>query len=170
MAYRAVEIANQFLSLPDVDGLTQMQLQKLVYFANGWNLALSGTPLVSESPQAWDYGPVYADLYDHTKFFGSKKIERQITPDDDEAIRFFLDSPSGRSPYLAQLDSRERSIIDHVWRRYGKMSGPRLSALTHQPNTPWFITYKEKGKSAQIDQILIQNHYDGLASLAQKAA
>jgi len=170
VAYRAVEIANQFLKLPGVDGLTQMQLQKLVFIANGWNLALSGTRLVSEDAQAWDYGPVYSDLYDHTKFFGREKITRQITPDDNEVARFFLRSPSGKPPYSANLSPRESAIVDQVWRRYGSLSGPRLSALTHQPNTPWYLTYKTKGKSSVIEQDVIQNHYDGLAELAQKAA
>ena len=73
MPHRAVSIANEFLKMPGAkETLIQMQLQKLVYLANGWNLAINGMPLVSDNAEAWDYGPVYRALYDHTKFFGKK--------------------------------------------------------------------------------------------------
>lgn len=170
VAYRAVEIANEFIGLPQAGGLTQMQLQKLVYISNGWNLALSGVPLVAESPEAWDYGPVYPALYEHTKFFGRAVINRKITPDDSEAARFFGGAARGTPPYKAELTERERAIILQVWKRYGSMSGTRLSGLTHQPNTPWFDTYKGKGRSAVIDRQLIKAHYDQLAQSAQQAA
>ena len=105
---RSVAIANEFLRRAGKAGLTQMQIQKLVYFAHGWNLALSNEPLTTDSPQAWNYGPVYSDLYDHTKYFGRGQIDRPITPDDDEAIRFFMDAKSDAKPYKADLSHREK--------------------------------------------------------------
>lgn len=168
---RSVAIANEFLRRAGKSGLTQMQLQKLVYFAHGWNLALSGEPLTSDSPEAWNYGPVYSDLYDHTKYFGRAQIDRPITPDDDEAVRFFMDTKSNAKPYRADLSHREKEIVDRVWSRYGSQSGARLSALTHQAGTPWEQTYKSGfGKSDNIPNNLIKAHYDEIARAATATA
>lgn len=169
MSYRSMAIANEFLRRAPSGTLTQMQLQKLVFISNGWNLAINQRPLTSDQPQAWTYGPVYPDLYDHTKFFGSRPIGRLITPDDDEIVRFFGRKPSGRPEYKADLDASEKAIVDNVWTRYGALSGVRLSALTHQPGTPWSEASK-RGKNAPIDQSLIRRHYESLADQAARAA
>lgn len=162
---RAVAIANEFLRKPGGSALTQMQLQKLVYISHGWTLGLMGQPLTVEEPQAWNYGPVYRDLYDHTKFFGSAPIGRAITPDDDEAARFFLNQPSGAPPYQARLTDQERAIVDTVWTKYGTLSGSSLSSKTHQPLTPWSITYDGgRGKNRTITNELIKQHYVDLAA------
>lgn len=160
---RSVAIANEFLRKAGSAGLTQMQLQKLVYFSHGWSLGLIGQPLTTDSPEAWPYGPVYSDLYQHTKFFGRGQINREITPDDDEPARFFMSHRSGASAYRANLNATERQIIDHVWSRYGKLSGPRLSALTHQPETPWSKTYGT-ARNKLISNDLVRDHYSNLAS------
>lgn len=167
---RAVAIANEFLRKAGPAGLTQMQIQKLVYFAHGWTLAITDQPLTIEEPQAWNYGPVYADLYDHTKYFGKSSINRLLTPDDDNAARFFLDMPSGKPPYRANLTPAERDIINRVWDRYGNLSGARLSAMTHVPNTPWHQTFAAgKGKNRAIANETIKQHYLDIADSVQTA-
>ncbi|WP_416366578.1 Panacea domain-containing protein [Sphingomonas aurantiaca] len=90
------------------DGLTQMQLQKLVFFAHGWTLAETGYALTEDDPEAWVYGPVYRDLYDHTKYFGSGPIGRKITPDDDEAARFFFTNHQDEKLTRLILTTRSR--------------------------------------------------------------
>lgn len=161
--HRSTAIANEFLRLAGPGGLTQMQLQKLIYFAHGWSLALRGEPLTSDDVEAWAYGPVYRDLYDHTKYFGKQAITRPITPDDDSASRFFTRTSEKTEPYKAELSPAERELIGAVWKRYGKLGGTRLSALTHQANTPWFKT----GRNETIDSDLIKAHYEELANQAR---
>jgi uncharacterized phage-associated protein len=163
---RSVAIANEFLSKPGGLALTQMQLQKLVYFAHGWDLALTNTPLTVEQPEAWTYGPVYRDLYDHTKQFGSAPIGRLLSAADSQAGRMF-GGAHGAAPYKASLSPTERQIIDHVWHRYGGVFGPSLSALTHQPDTPWSLTFSGgAGKNQPINNSLIREHYRQLAQRA----
>lgn len=60
-SYSAKDIAMAFVKKAIESGkpVTQMQLQKMVYFAHGLHLAnTKGEPLVKEEFQAWRYGPV----------------------------------------------------------------------------------------------------------------
>ena len=55
--YNAIAVANYFIDKAKADGvpLTHMKLQKLIYFAHGWHLALYGEPLIDEEIQAWEF-------------------------------------------------------------------------------------------------------------------
>ena len=55
MTYQAVAIANAFIDIGkqnNATDLTPMKLQKLVYFAHGWNLGATGRPLINEEVEA----------------------------------------------------------------------------------------------------------------------
>lgn len=171
MPHPSTAIANAFLTLPEVrssGGLTQMQLQKLVYMAHGWNMVINGEPLVSDNPEAWTHGPVFRDLYEHTRSAGTKPITEQISPDDHPIISEFTNlDGSETKPYHAELSDREAAVIRNVWRKYGRLNGVALSRLTHKPNAPWFKAYTLKGKNAPITPDIIRPHYEELLSLGR---
>ena len=58
-------VANRLLELGRERQLTidPMKVQKLIYYAHGWHLALTGKPLLDRSVEAWQYGPVLPDVY-----------------------------------------------------------------------------------------------------------
>lgn len=158
-------IANEFLKRQGPEhSLTQMQLQKLAYIANGWNLAINGEPLIAEDVQAWDNGPVYRDLWNHLTSYGSSFITKLISPAN--APNMFVKDQS-KEPYVAQLSESERQVIDHVWRRYGRYGAFALSRMTHQPGTPWHKTYFGKGRNSRIDPAEIRQHYIDLSRAAR---
>src|ERR1700722_8483585 len=76
MPYPATVIANEFIALASKAGsaLSPLKLQKLVYFAHGWCLALTGRPLISDRVQAWQYGPVIPSIYHEFKYVGNGSI------------------------------------------------------------------------------------------------
>ena len=80
MPTHSAALANEFIDRANSCGkqLTQMQLQKLVYIAHGWNLAINGSPLTEDTPQAWDYGPVYRDLWLALRSFGKSAVNEKI--------------------------------------------------------------------------------------------
>lgn len=163
--FPAPAIANAFLERHGGIGrLTQMQLQKLTYFAHGWNLAVNGHPLVNEQFQAWDYGPVSTTLYDHTKYFGSAPLPRAITATDRDKLAFFLNKSGTATPYRAGLATPEMDVVDRVFARYGNLSAFQMSELTHQPGTPWHRFY-ERGANNSIPNEVIREHYLGLAAV-----
>lgn len=164
MAGSSPAIANEFIRLARADGraLTQMQLQKLVYIAHGWNLAINGQPLTDDDPQAWDYGPVYQELRDALRNYGRLGVSREIK-NGDFIPGVFADDPE--SPAVATLTENERSVINRVYRDYGRFDAFRLSALTHRQDTPWTEVYANgSGRSRNIPSDMIRSHFIELAN------
>ncbi|MBP0016760.1 MAG: SocA family protein [Cyanobacteria bacterium SBLK] len=80
------EIANYFIWLANDTGysLSNWKLQKLVYYAQSWHLALKKKPLFNEDFEAWVHGPVIPALYQEYKEFSGHPIEKNI---DKEIIK-----------------------------------------------------------------------------------
>ena len=157
------EIANEFIARAAKEGraLTQMQLQKLVYIAHGWNLAISGEPLTYDAPEAWEYGPVYKELRRALRSYGREPVAREIKR-REFAPRMFDDD--GGSPAHASLTPEDIDILDRVHRDYSKFHAFQLSALTHREGTPWFRVYDQgSGKFDEIPSEMIRDHFVELA-------
>lgn len=155
-----ISVANYFISKAQHDGdqITPMKLLKLVYIAHGWALGLYGVPLIAEEVQAWKYGPVVPSVYEDFKHYGRNPIERQkaVYAPGDEQLRV---------PTVADLDTQR--LLDSVWAAYRRFNGLQLSDITHQPGTPWDLTWnQERGcdrMGAVIRPDVIQAHYRQLA-------
>lgn len=163
MAALSTEIANEFIERAQAKGraLTQMQLQKLVYIAHAWNLAINNAPLTMDNPLAWDYGPVYRDLWEALRSYGKDEVSRLILY-RDYTHGLLAKDPS--SPAKARLSSREKEVIDRVFYDYGQFHAYQLSALTHVPGTPWARTYADgAGKNQQIMPDMIKDYFVELA-------
>ncbi len=80
MSYPAAAVANELLDLAGRSNrkLTQIDIQKLVYFAHGWHLALTDQDLIPDQIEAWTYGPVVRRLYDALKKFGNSPITEKV--------------------------------------------------------------------------------------------
>lgn len=155
MPHSPSAIANEFVRLSG-QPLSQMKMQKLAFIANGWNLAIAGEPLINESAEAWDNGPVYREIWDRIR-------DRGLSADG--RVRDYRgDCPT------AELSPAESDVINHVWRKYGGMSAFALSDLTHQPGTPWTDTYFWNGRNARIDNDAVRAHYRALALAGRAAA
>ena len=129
--------------------LTPMQVLKLVYIAHGWNLGVNGRPLENESVEAWQYGPVIPSLYHAYKHYRASFISDPVVDTS------------------ASFDAAERSIMDQVWRGYGRRTGISLSSLTHEPGTPWSLTVRDSGIGAVISNDLIEDYYRRMAGVAR---
>jgi len=143
MPHSSLEIANEFLRLAQEEGvqLTQMQLQKLVYLAHGYSLAIEGEPLVEDNVEAWDYGTVFRPLWDALKQYGGGPVRRPI--------RW-----GGGKEANVRLSQSERAIVEKTWATYGRYPAFKLSALTHDPRGPWKLHYiKEENRVIPNDSI-----------------
>ena len=62
MAYPVLAVANKILaygaSATNGELVSNLKLQKLLYYVQGFHLAVFGEPLFEEEIEAWMYGPV----------------------------------------------------------------------------------------------------------------
>ena len=114
-------VANSFILMDeqnDGEGLTNLKLQKLVYYAQGFHLAIFGVSLFDENIEAWTYGPVVPDLYQVYKHYGKTPV-----PLADD---FTFDV----------LSKDEFDLIEEVYRVFGQYSAWQLRDMTHE-ELPW---------------------------------
>lgn len=144
-------IANRILEIRSEGGkpLTIMQLIKLVYIADGWATALLEKPLSKADPQAWQYGPVYPEVYRAFKRFGPNAVT-------DKAM-----IASTGVPYAEEFDVGEEDVLRQVVDAYGRLSAYQLSNLTHQPDTPWSRAFA-KGPYSVISLADMKSHFEML--------
>lgn len=164
MPFPAAAVANEFLTIAKAAGekLTPMKLQKLVYFAHGWFLALTNQPLISDRIEAWQYGPVIPTLYQHFKGYGNDAIESPMVEEYWDSGRWNVRVPQLRN--LGPLADQARNIIRKVWAEYGKYSAGRLSNATHQAGSPWEQVYDADRKGLAIPDENIKAYFRGQAN------
>ena len=137
MAYPVLAIANKLLaSATDYDGgelMSNMKLQKMLYYQQGYHLAAFGTPLFDEDIEAWMYGPVVPCVYDHFKTFGACGIE----PEPDQPL---------------SLTKEEESLFHDVFNAYINFSALGLMEKTHG-ESPWRTTPTGVGHVIDKDKL-----------------
>lgn len=157
MAYDAKAVANYFLdaAADAKTSLTPMKLQKLIFFAHGWHLALCDEPLIADPIEAWQFGPVVPSIYHEFKHERSGAISSKATELDFEEFEVV-------EPRVAEDDSKARRIMAQIWKTYGPISAVRLSNLTHLPGTPWATARANHGESSRnvpIHDSLIKEYF-----------
>lgn len=151
-------VANYFIQKSFDTGieLTPMKLLKLVYIAHGWHRGYFSSNLINDAVQAWRYGPVIPDLYRKIKHYGRGSIDSPLE---------HYGLPNDGSPENSCPDPQTLALLDKVWESYSGCTGIELSAMTHQPGTPWdevWTTSCSAGDNytgAIIPNELIERHY-----------
>lgn len=75
-AQNPIEVADFVIDLAKKDGkyVTNLQLQKILFFLQGYSLATFGKPLMNGDFSKWKYGPVQKDVYQSFRRYGSSPI------------------------------------------------------------------------------------------------
>lgn len=159
MAYPASVIAYAFVEKGIEEGqfVTQMKLQKMVYFAHGYHLAKYGEPLITEKFEAWKFGPVVEDIYQTYKLYGSDPI----------MDTFFLPKPP-RAYRYKPLSETAVDAVEYTWKVTKNLSGAQLSQWSHLDGSPWAKIYDAANPSAAIPEESIREYFQNL--LAQQAS
>lgn len=118
------------------EGVTNLKLQKLLYFAQAYYLAKLGRPLFNDRIEAWEYGPVIPDVYHKYKSEGSAPI---ILEKDDSG-----------------LDGEDKKNLQTIWDTFGGYSAGRLVDISHA-HTPWKEAYASSDN--EITQKSLTEYY-----------
>jgi uncharacterized phage-associated protein len=98
--------------------MTNMKVQKLLYYSQSLHLALYDEPLFEEEIQAWRYGPVCPHAYRFYSDFEAQQL------------------PIPRKEALSELLPDKKELLEEVWQYFGGYHAYRLSDMTHV-EFPW---------------------------------
>lgn len=138
----SLQVANAFiLRHGSTIVITNLVLNKLVYFAQVESLRTTGEPLFEDGIEACPCGPVERAVYSAFRKYGRDRI---MTPEGE-----------------ATEDGRTLAIVDGTARKYGFLTAFDLVGLYHREGSAWRNVYRENGTVAITnDDILASN--DGL--------
>ena len=140
---RAIKVAKYFLTKAEEevgDGISNLKLQKLVYYAQAFHLAMYDEPLFGEVIEAWEHGPVVPVLYHAYKQFGSGNIPAPTDFDPEE------------------LDVRTAALLDEVYNVFGQYSAWKLRNMTHEER-PWAEAYPDVEHGRVISRDSMRDFY-----------
>lgn len=147
MVYQPKAVANFLLDRGIRDGILvcPMKLQKLLYYTQGWHLAITDTPILNEQIECWPYGPVVPSIFHHFKEFGKSPIDRKATNSRIRQVDGKIAMESVVPSLPEDLPAGSREVLDAVWGSYKDFSAIKLSNMTHSPEGPWREIYDEYG-------------------------
>lgn len=147
-------VANWLLDKAEEEGsahgkfLTQIQLNKLAYFAYGFYAGDSGKKMFQNDIEAWKHGPVVPTLYHEFKRFRYSPITKK-----ENGRSYFFDEVNDTSitPSLTKEDIEDKeNILDALnftWAILGNSTSGQLIEISHDESGPWCETIRRKGYS-----------------------
>jgi uncharacterized phage-associated protein len=156
--YEARKICNFLIARGDTHSydLTNLRINKLLYFIHGWALTSRREGLVRNHFLAWKLGPVIRPVFDAFKVHGEGKIT-------DPAR--YLDYLSGQNRPVAYDDivPADAEIILRVFASYDRFTTSQLVDMSHEPGGPWDVVYsawtRDNRVNLRIPNDLIRAHF-----------
>jgi len=128
------------------DPISNLKLQKLLYYAHAWYLALNDRPLFDDEIQAWVHGAVVPSVYHVFKDWAWKPIEK-----------------AHKEP---ELPPKVKKHLDEVMDVYGNLSAYQLERLNHKEK-PWIVARgdipNDKLSTAKISNRVMKAFYRAMA-------
>lgn len=115
------------------------KINKLLYYSQGWSLALLGRRLFEGRFQAWVHGPLNRPLFD--RLTGLDRNLYSVMGRDDVRPGFSFET----------LDLEELRLIDDVLEAYGMLSSTDLQELSRS-ESPWIKARGGLPRAAKCDR------------------
>ncbi len=100
--------------------ITPLALQKILYYIQGFSLALYNREMFNDRCEAWVHGPVYREIYDRFAYYSYNSID---SSEFDEYKNI-------------NLNEEEQKLVDEISNDFGCYSGKTLEKMTHY-SLPW---------------------------------
>lgn len=129
-----------------IEYTSRLKLLKLLYYIQGYHLAMFDAPLFKDKMEAWLHGPVVPSVYQWVKNLTDEKLQNEAM--DDEQMG------------ALNLHPQQTELISEVLKIYNKYSAYGLRDKTHT-EMPWLSVY-EQGKNNEITQDSLKNFFTPL--------
>ena len=117
-----------------VEYTSRLKLLKLLYYIQGYHLAMFNAPLFNDKMEAWLHGPVVPSVYKWLKNLTDENLQNQAMNDEQMGA--------------LNLHPQQTELISEVLKIYNKYSAYGLRDKTHT-EMPWLSVY-EKDKNNEI--------------------
>lgn len=127
MAYEVFDIAKYIIQKSNEDGypVSNLQLQKMLYYVQREFLQKKRYPLFSAEFEAWRFGPVVPEVY--RKYCGSAALP----------LTLYDYSP------FNEIDNDAKELINQVVREKAKLNPWDMVRDLHQPTKAWATVYRD---------------------------
>ena len=138
----AIDVSRLFLSWSRSNGdiVTNLKLQKLLYYAQAWHMVNFNQRLFSEGIEAWVFGPVVPSIYRKYKRHEGMPIPYKIKGDEHE-------------PFTG----KQLRFLESLFETYNSFSATALVNMTHNED-PWKDAYA-KGQNTEIAVSAMNKYY-----------
>jgi len=146
-------IADYFIGFANETGslITNLKLQKLVYYAQAWSLGLNNNELFSEEFEAWVHGPVLRDLYNKYRTNKWNPINKDVK----------------LSEVKKQLNEDNLKLLQEVADTYFELDAYKLEKLTHNEE-PWIEARSNLAENEpcanKISNLTMRRYYHSIAT------
>ena len=103
--------------------VTNLKLQKIMFFLQGYCLSKYNTPLINGNFSKWRYGPVEEEVYGDFKYYGPAPIENKSVYFNKEKIEFYSEE--------VNLPNEFKKILQEVISKMLDVETWELVNLTH---------------------------------------
>ena len=142
--YKAIDVSNYIIKYTNINNkpITNLKLQKMLYFIQGFYYSSTNEPFIEEDFEAWPYGPVIRNAYIEYSRFGSLLIT-DVESDRVNNIDFLPD---------------DKSFLDDIISSLNKYSASELVNASHAKGSPWEKSYKDETKNI-ISKEVIRDYF-----------
>lgn len=152
-------ISNLILAKFDASNfeISNLKLNKVLYFIHGMYLAKAATSIVRNHFEAWDHGPVVRVVYHQFKEFGEDPITKTAE---------HLNYATGKVEPIGfgEIQAETREFIFQVAEHYVRFPAWKLREITHEPGGPWHQVFasgaSDRGLRDRIPNELIKAHFE----------
>jgi len=133
----ALDVAKYLLHRANLDGelITNLKMQKLLYYAQAWYLVNFGTELFKDKIEAWTFGPTVVGVYHCYKRFGYAPIRYA----DNEKIE-------------EKFSTTAKEFLDEFYNIYIRYSAFDLTQMSHNDD-PWKEAFNSQDKTIKTETI-----------------
>lgn len=156
MSYDVRGVANFVLDLAEQERerVSNLRINKIIYFLHVGFLREFGRPLVSAKIEAWDHGPVFREIYHQFKKFGRSEISGR-------ANRVNLATGVYEAANI-EIPSDEVNFLTERCCQLLKIPAGMLVEKSHEVGGPWYIARFGQGRvnpGVEITNNLIVEHF-----------